>query len=173
MDARVPVDRPMTAKRPHLLAAIPSVLFLVVGSNGLYGCLMVVGILTHGDIGGPLNLILIPVLSCFHAMGMTGVALLLCLAGEWVLRRWLTHWLLVCVPATVLLAILTASVGVIASLALPAPLLGAYAELQEVALCLCAVAWAVVAPPLTYWVFLRLLQKRSAASGGEVGHRVP
>jgi hypothetical protein len=72
----------------HLFAAACSAVFVAAGPVIAYGVLVVVGVAFYGDMGGPLNFIIVPVLSVFLGVATTLLVYVpLCLGFEFWRRR--------------------------------------------------------------------------------------
>lgn len=72
----------------HLLAAACSTVFVAAVPVIAYGVLVVVGIALYGDMGGPLNFIVVPILSVFLGVATTVLVYVpLCLGCEFWRRR--------------------------------------------------------------------------------------
>lgn len=61
---------------PHILASIICLVIFTATPIVLYGLLVVIGIIFYGDMGGPLNFIIVPVFSVALAIVTTFVILL-------------------------------------------------------------------------------------------------
>lgn len=79
----------------HLVAAAASAVFVSAGPIVLYAILVVVGAVFYGDIGGPLNFIIVPVFSVLLGVGTTCLVYApLCFGFEyWRKRSRLPVWL--------------------------------------------------------------------------------
>jgi hypothetical protein len=91
----------------HILAGICSTAFIAILPIVVYGILVVMGVILFGDVGGPLNFILIPILSLALGVVLSGfVYAPLCLLLAFLRRRWhISPWLppSVCLLASFLL----------------------------------------------------------------------
>lgn len=79
----------------HFLAAACSAVFVTAVPIVVYGVLVIVGVAFYGDMGGPLNFIIVPVLSVFLGVATTLLVYVpLCLGFEfWRRRSRLPIWL--------------------------------------------------------------------------------
>lgn len=80
---------------PHILASVICLVIFTATPIILYGVLVVIGIIFYGDIGGPLNFVIVPVFSVILAIITTFVILLPITATlQWLsLRLKLSRWI--------------------------------------------------------------------------------
>jgi hypothetical protein len=72
----------------HLVAMVCCITLLTLAPIVVYGLLMVVGLVVFGDAGGPLDIILVPLISFTFALLCVGSLCPLALLLQWLRGRW-------------------------------------------------------------------------------------
>ncbi len=166
--------RGATTTARYVVAAGAAVAFLTLLIALMCACMLLVGVLAYGDMGGPLFVFTVPLFALLYAVVGVAGALPVCIVGEVVLGERLARRACLVVPTIALVVILSVTVGTIllGGVFRVRPGSGTTAPLQWT-FDISSVAMMFLVPPLTYWILLQGARRLVEALAERFDHLSP